>query len=71
MKQFLWDKKNQTIRGSSINLLITLVILLLIVIGAFSESVANNLEKLAVLIAAFFSASFGVWSAKKYFEGKE
>ncbi len=61
MKKFIWDSENHSIRGSFINIVITFTILLLIIIGAFSKFVMNNLKELSVLIIAFFTASFPVW----------
>jgi uncharacterized membrane protein YiaA len=48
-----------------------LTILTLITIGAFVPSVAQNLEKMAVLMTGFFTFSMGIWAAKKAFEGKQ
>ena len=65
MKNLFWNKEEQSIRGSFVNLTITLTILILIVIGAFFPTVAANLEKLAILITGFFTMSMGIWSYKK------
>lgn len=64
-------KKVFEIRGRYINMLITFIILLLIVIGTVSSTVASNLEKLSTLIIGFFTVSYGVWQTKSYFEGKD
>ncbi len=71
MKNLFWNKEEQSIRGSFVNLTITLTILTLITIGAFFPTVAQNLEKMAVLMTGFFTFSMGIWAAKKAFEGKQ
>jgi len=70
MKNLLWNKEEQSIRGSFVNLTITLTILILIAIGAFVLTVAANLEKLAILITGFFTMSMGIWAYRKVQEGK-
>ena len=71
MKNLLWNKEKQSIRGSFVNLTITLTILILITIGAFFPTVAANLEKLAILITGFFTMSMGIWAYRKVQEGKQ
>lgn len=65
MKNFMWDSENKTIRGSFVNLVVTITILLLVCIGAFIPNVAANLEKQSTLIIGFFTVSFGVWQYGK------
>lgn len=67
----IWNKEEQSVRGSFVNLLITMTILALIVVGAFVPSVALNLEKLAILITGFFSMSMGIWAYRKVQEAKK
>lgn len=69
MKTFVLNKRNRTIRGSFVNLVITVVILTLVIIGAFNTWVAENLEKEATLIIGFFTASMGIWAYRKSQEG--
>lgn len=64
MKNLLWDSKDQTIRGSFINMIATLAILSLVCVGAFNTSIAANLDKMSTLILGFFGISFGVWATK-------
>ena len=65
MKNLFYDKKKHTIRGSFVNLVITLTILIVVAIGAFNQWVAENLEKEATLIIGFFTASMGIWAYRK------
>lgn len=65
-----WNAKKKTIRGSSVNLVITLIIIFLVVCGAFSSSVAVNLEKMETLIIGFFGSSMGIWAYRKTKENK-
>ncbi len=72
MKNFIWNYRTKSVRGSFVNLYLTVNIMMLITIGAFSDKVADNLTKMAVLITTFFAASIGIWSYKKVKEhGKE
>lgn len=71
MKNIIWDKENQSVRGSFVCLVITVVILLLIVAGAFFKIVAENLQKEATLIGLFFASAFGVWRVSKAIEYKK
>lgn len=71
MKKLFWNEEEKTVRGSFVNLLITITILLLIVVGAFVPAVATNLEKLAILITGFFTMSMGIWAYRKVQEGKQ
>jgi len=59
---------DSSMRGSFINMVISLGILICIVYGAFSTRVAENLQKMETLIIGFYAISFGVWSGKKYLE---
>ena len=61
----LWDADSQSIRGSFVNLLISMAILFCIVVGAFNDAVALRLEKLSTLIIGFFTMSMGIWSYKQ------
>lgn len=70
MKNLIWNAEEKSVRGSFVNLTITTVILLLIAVGAFIPTVAQNLEKLAILITGFFTMSMGIWAVKKYKEGQ-
>ena len=75
MKNFIWNSEDQCIRGSFVNLLITLTILGLIVAGAFVKDICNNLVSLSTLIIGFFTVSFGVWQvtgvAKSFIAGNQ
>jgi predicted transporter len=71
MKSLFWDKENQSIRGSFVNLILTLTILGMIVAGTTSDEIMNRVEKLSTLILGFFATSIGVWTYKKIAEGKQ
>lgn len=59
-----------SMRGSFIQTLVTLGILICIIYGAFSDRVAVNLNKMETLIIGFYTICFGVWSGKKLLEQK-
>jgi TRAP-type mannitol/chloroaromatic compound transport system permease large subunit len=71
MKNLFWDIENQSIRGSFVNLILTLTILGMIVAGITSDAAAARVEKLSTLILGFFATSIGVWTYKKIAEGKQ
>ena len=66
----IWDTEAQSIRGSFVNLMISMTILSLVAVGAFNDDVALRLEKLSALIIGFFTASMGIWSYKQIQENK-
>lgn len=59
------DEGQKTIRGSFINFIFTVLVAILIGIGAFRESVASNLMKMETLIIGVYAASFGIYSLKQ------
>lgn len=71
MKNLFWDTENQSIRGSFVNLILTLTILGMIVAGITSDAAAARAEKLSTLILGFFATSIGIWSYKKIQEDKQ
>ena len=71
MKNFIWNYQDKTIRGWFVNLVITMTILMLVVIGAFNETVKTNLKDLSSLIIGFFTVSFGVWKIGNVIEGSQ
>lgn len=70
-KTAIWDDKDKTIRGWFICLIITMAILILIIIGAFDDAVAERLERMDALIGTFFAATFAVWRIGKAIEYKK
>ncbi len=71
MKNFIWNYQDKTIRGWFVNLVITMTILTLVVIGAFNDDVKTNLKDLSSLIIGFFTVSFGVWKLGNVIEGSQ
>jgi hypothetical protein len=63
-----YDEKEESIRGSFINLIITILIFILIIIGSFVSWVASNLREMETLIIGIFVSSFGLWAGKKSVE---
>lgn len=65
IKNFWWDAKKQSVRGSFVLFVITMVILILICIGAVNSYVADNLKKMELLIGTVFGFSISAWSYRK------
>jgi len=61
----VYNKKENSVRGSFVNLLVTFIILVLICVGAFDKNVASNLKNMETLIIGFFGISFSVWTYGK------
>jgi len=70
-KGFVFNHQTITIRGSFINMLFTMVLMVLFIVAAFKKEVADNLKMIAELIIAIYAISYGVWQGKKYLEGKK
>ena len=70
-KGFIFNHQTITIRGSFINMLFTMVLMVLFIVAAFKKEVADNLKMIAELIIAIYAISYGVWQGKKYLEGKK
>ena len=70
-KGLVFNHQTITIRGSFINMLFTMVLMILFIAAAFNASVAANLKLVAELIIAIYAISYGVWQGKKYLEGKK
>jgi len=65
----LWySEEEKTIRGSFINMSITVIYVGLIITGSFLATVATNLKEMETLLIGFFVASLGIWSGKKAVE---
>ena len=69
-KRLAVNEPTGDIKGSFVNLGITIGVGALILIGAFRADVAANLKTMETLIIGFFTASFGIWAGKKVFEMK-
>jgi surface polysaccharide O-acyltransferase-like enzyme len=70
-KGLVFNHQTITIRGSFINMLFTMVLMVLFIVAAFKKEVADNLKMIAELIIAIYAISYGVWQGKKYLEGKK
>ena len=70
-KGLVFNHQTITIRGSFINMLFTIVLMVLFVAAAFNASVAANLKLVAELIIAIYAISYGVWRRMKAWESKK
>jgi hypothetical protein len=67
-KHSAWDETERTVRGSFVNISITILYALMIVAGAIFDKVAVNIEKMETFLIGFFAVSFSVWAGKKVIE---
>jgi len=65
IKAWAWDSKNKTMRGSFINFMLTLNLLVMIWIGIINDAASVRLERMTPLMIALFGTSFGVWKIAK------
>ena len=59
-----------SIRGSFINMCLTLLFAVVIAFGAFCKEVSDNLKNMETLMLGFYAISFGIWAGKKVYERK-
>jgi hypothetical protein len=67
-KNLIWNKDDQTIRGSFINTALTIIYLLIIVSGLIWARVAKNISEMSSFLIGFYGVSFCVWATKKTVE---
>jgi len=65
-----WDDEKKSIKGSFVNLVITVMIfcMLTIAICFSSKEMIQNLKELQGFIISFFGISFGLWAGKSVIE---
>jgi uncharacterized membrane protein YqjE len=65
IKAWAWDSADKSIRGSFINVLLTLNLLIMIWVGIVNDAASYRLERMTPLLIALFGTSFGVWRIAK------
>ncbi len=65
---WVWNKEDQSIRGSFINISLTIFYVILIICGAIWGRIAENLKEMETFLIGFFLVSFGTWATKKTVE---
>lgn len=71
-KNFAYDYKDRTLRGSFINQVLIFTFVGLILIGVlFSDAIVARLVKLTELISLLFFISFGGWKTAQYFSKRQ
>jgi uncharacterized protein YacL len=58
----------KTIRGAFVNLIITLLMAILVGMGACFESVAKNISTMSTFMLGFWGLSFGFWKGSGLIE---
>jgi hypothetical protein len=67
-KHAAWDEDERTVRGSFVNISITIIYVLIIVAGLIWGVVADNVQKMETFLIGFFAVSFSIWAGKKVIE---
>jgi len=67
-KNWMWNKDEQTVRGSFVNIALTIIYLLFITSALIWPTVAKNLEKMTTFMLGFYGLSFTIWAGKKTVE---
>jgi hypothetical protein len=65
IKAWAWDSEDKSIRGSFINVLLTLNMLIMCWVGIINDAASVRMERLTPLMIALFGTSFGVWKIAK------
>ena len=68
IKDWIWSSEDKTVRGSFVNISITIIYVILIIVGSIFEKVASNLSQMSTYLIGFFAVSWGVYSGKKIIE---
>jgi hypothetical protein len=66
-----WDDEQKSLRGSFVNMAITLIYAILISLGTVFSQVAENLAKMETFLIGFFAVSFSIWAGKKVIENMQ
>jgi hypothetical protein len=67
-KSFTWDYEENSIRGSFVNILLTVAYLVIAGLSLVFETVAKNVAQASTFLIGFYLVSFGVWATKKTVE---
>ena len=65
---WVWNHEDQSVRGSFINIMLTIFYVLLITSGVVWSWAAKNLREMETFLIGFYLVSFGVWATKKTVE---
>jgi hypothetical protein len=67
-KHAAWDEEERTVRGSFVNISLTVLYVLIIIAGLIWGRVADNVLKMETFLIGFFAVSFSIWAGKKVIE---
>jgi len=68
LHSWIWNHEDQSVRGSFINIALTIIYVMIIVSGMIWSRVAENLKQMETFLIGFYLVSFGVWATKKTVE---
>lgn len=68
LRNLVYDDSTKSVRGSFINFCFTVMIAILIAIGAFRQNVSENLMRMETLIIGVFAASFGIYTIRQGYQ---
>ncbi len=67
-KNWIWKGDEQTVRGSFVNIALTIIYVMIIICGMIWNRVAENLKEMETFLIGFYLVSFGTWATKKTVE---
>jgi hypothetical protein len=67
-RSFVWDYDENTIRGSFVNVMLTVAYLIIAGCSLVFDVVAKNVSTASTFLIGFYLVSFGVWATKKTVE---
>ncbi len=68
LKKLMWNEEDNTIRGSFVNIALTIFYACIIVASMLWNRVATNVAEITSFLVGFYGISFSVWAGKKTIE---
>jgi hypothetical protein len=68
MNKFIWNEEENTIRGSFINIALTIFYACIIIASMIWTRIAQNVAEITSFLVGFYGISFSVWAGKKTIE---
>ena len=64
----MWDEEDNTIRGSFVNIALTIFYAFIIISSIIWTRIAQNVAEITSFLIGFYGISFSVWAGKKTIE---
>ena len=64
LHKWIWNHEDQSVRGSFINIALTIIYVMIIAFGMLWTRVAENIKEMETFLIGFYLVSFGVCATK-------